>query len=182
MPDPDPARTRRSSPCALRGDEDMLYRAYADRLLRAVRVRVRATDDQIEDACASAWLILLAAQPRRETAFAWLLTVAEREAWRICAADRTQAPVQAFELEGSGALLDPPAEFRDPLAPLHARELLRAVAAALPERQLRLVALQALGYTYAQIVEITGETPRAVDRHMRRAKRGLDPLREPSAA
>jgi RNA polymerase sigma factor (sigma-70 family) len=182
MPDPEAARERRASPCALRGDEDALYRAHAHRLRRAVRSLVGGSDDQVEDACAFAWLILLRAQPRRETAFAWLVTVAVREAWRLTAADRAQAPVLASEPLLSDSPLEAVAAPFDPLARMHARERLCEVAATLPERKLRLVALQALGYSYAEIAALTGDTPRTVDRQLRRAKRLLDPLREPLAA
>jgi RNA polymerase sigma factor (sigma-70 family) len=182
MPDPDAARERRASPCVLRGDEDALYRAHADRLRRTVRGLVAASDDQVDDACATAWLILLRSQPHRDTAFGWLVTVAVRETWRLTRADRTAAPVHTCAREGAGAALDPPAELLDPLAPMHARERLRAVAQTLPVRKRRLVALQALGFTYAEIAELTGDTPRTVDRQLRYAKRLLDPLREPLPA
>jgi DNA-directed RNA polymerase specialized sigma24 family protein len=110
------------------------------------------------------------------------VTVAVRETWRLTTGDRTAAPVLACAPEDSGALLDPPADLRDPLAPMHARERLRAVAQALPERKRRLVALQALGFTYTEIADLTGDTPRTVDRQLRCARRLLDPLREPLAA
>ena len=59
---------------------------------------------------------------------------------------------------------------------------LRAVGEVLPERQRRLIALQAIGCSYAELAALTGDTPRTVDRQLARAKRRLDPLREPLAA
>ena len=180
MPDPDAARERRTSPCPLRGDEDALYRAYAHRLRQIVAARTRgATPDQLDDACATAWLILLRAQPRRETAFGWLTVVAVRETWRLIAADYRHAPLT---FDADDTRLDPPAETKDLLAPMHARERLREVVAALPRRQLDAIALRAYGYSYDEIAELTGATWRTVDRQLRRGNRALDPLREPLAA
>jgi len=180
MPDPDAARERRTSPCALRGDEDALYRAYAYPLRKAVALRTRgASRDQVDDACATAWLILLRAQPHRETAFNWLVVVATYEAWRLVAADDRHAPLC---LDADDSRLGWLAIENDPLAPMHARERLRAVAAALPERKRHMIALLAYGYSYAEIATLTGATPRTVNRQLARAKRRLDPLRDPLAA
>jgi RNA polymerase sigma factor (sigma-70 family) len=182
MPDHDAAPARRAFSPALHGDEEALYRTHAGRLWRIVRSRVRGDDALIDDACAAAWLILLRAQPRRDTAFAWLVTVAEHEAWRLARAGDAHAPLVPALPSGDVPPLDAPGEPRDPLAPMHARERLHEVAATLPERKLRIVALQALGYSYTEIAALTGDTPRTVDRQLRRAKRLLDPLREPAAA
>jgi RNA polymerase sigma factor (sigma-70 family) len=161
----------------LRGDEADLYRLHAHRLRGVVRGLVLASEDQLEDACASAWLILLRYQPRRETVFAWLVTVAVRELWRLRASDFEQVPLRLVDETPELA-----AESRDLGLALLARDRLRAVAATLPERKLRLVVLHALGYTYAEIAQLTGETPRAVDRQLSRAHRLLDPLRVPLGA
>jgi DNA-directed RNA polymerase specialized sigma24 family protein len=53
------------------------------------------------------------------------------------------------------------------------------VADVLPERQRRLIVLQALGCSYAELATLTGDTPRTVDRQLARAKRRLDALHEP---
>ena len=183
MPDSHAARERRTSPCPLRGDEDALYRAYAYPLRKAVAQRARgASGDQVDDACATAWLILLRAQPRRETVFGWLIVVAVHETWRLAAADRTHTPVLR-DLDGvADHVLDPPGEHRDPLAAMYARERLREVVATLARRQVDMLALRAYGYSYDEIVELTGASYRTVDRQLRRARRALDPLRDPLAA
>jgi len=73
-------------PITLRGDEAQLFATHHDRLLRAVRRRVNAPDAVIEDAASITWLILMRRQPERGPAlFGWLVTVAEREAWRLAA-------------------------------------------------------------------------------------------------
>jgi DNA-directed RNA polymerase specialized sigma24 family protein len=184
MPDPDPARERRALPCTLRGDEDTLYRTHAHRLRQAVARRNRGVSpDQVEDACATAWLILLRVQPRRETIFGWLFVVAVHETWRLAAADRMHAPVLRDLDDGvRNGVLDPPGELRDPLARVHARELLREIAETLPRRQLEAIALRAYGYSYDEIGELTGATWRTVDRQLRRGTRALDALRDSLAA
>ena len=83
----EPPTSRRGSaaPAKLQplGDEDRLFAAHADKLRRVVGAAVHTSDANIEDACSFAWLQLLRRQPRRETVFGWLATVATREAWRL---------------------------------------------------------------------------------------------------
>ena len=60
------------------------------RLRRVVGAAVRTSEANIEDVCSFAWPQLLCRRPRRESVFAWLATVATREAWRLhtrCARD-----------------------------------------------------------------------------------------------
>lgn len=161
-----------------RDEVDHLYREHAAHLRVTVRGLARGSEDQIDDACSFAWLTLLRARPRRRSVFAWLVTVAVHEAWRLVRRDAQHAPLHvyadaSFELEFASA------PERDLLAPLHARELLREVAATLPDRKRHRVALQALGFTYREIGELTDSTYTAVNRHLNEAHRLLDPLREP---
>lgn len=83
----EPPASRRSSaaPAKLEplGDEDQLFAAHADKLRRVVGAAIHTSDANIEDACSFAWLQLLRRQPRRESVFGWLATVATREAWRL---------------------------------------------------------------------------------------------------
>ena len=60
-----------------------LYAAHADKLRRVVGGAIRTSESNVEDACSFAWLQLLCHRPRRESVFAWLATVATREAWRL---------------------------------------------------------------------------------------------------
>ncbi len=46
----------------------------------------------------------------------------------------------------------------------------------LPERQQRLVWLQGLGLSYAEMAGYTGASPRTVERQLLRAKRALRPI------
>src|SRR3954451_7292976 len=75
----DPVR----EPARPRGDEERLYITYANRLRRTVTANVNTSAANIEDACSFAWLQLVAKDPRRETVFGWLATVAIREAIRL---------------------------------------------------------------------------------------------------
>jgi DNA-directed RNA polymerase specialized sigma24 family protein len=66
-----------------RRDEQWLFERYDRRLRRATQLAVNTSPDVVDDACAFAWMTLLTHQPRRETVFAWLRTVARREALRL---------------------------------------------------------------------------------------------------
>src|SRR5215212_9012262 len=72
-----PTDTPRSTP---RGDEDELYQRHQRELHHAVARAVQAPRELIEDACQTAWAILLGSQPDRDAIFAWLRVVAVREA------------------------------------------------------------------------------------------------------
>jgi DNA-directed RNA polymerase specialized sigma24 family protein len=71
-----------------RGDEAELYLLHHDRLVRAVARTVNAPAALVEDACQTAWLILLRRQPDRDTVFGWLRTVAVHEAYRLSRDER----------------------------------------------------------------------------------------------
>jgi DNA-binding NarL/FixJ family response regulator len=68
-----------------RGDEGELYRRHHRDLHRTVARAVNGSRELIEDACQTAWLILLRRQPDRERVFGWLRTVAIHEAYRLIA-------------------------------------------------------------------------------------------------
>ncbi len=60
-----------------RGDEAELYLRHHHELVRAVARAVNASRELIEDACQTAWLILLRRQPDRDRVFGWLRTVSQ---------------------------------------------------------------------------------------------------------
>ena len=81
-----------SAPYALRGDEAELFRTHHTSLVRAVARSVNASEALIEDACQSAWAVLLRCQPERTpTLFAWLRTVAVHQAYRLSREERRDA-------------------------------------------------------------------------------------------
>lgn len=173
------ARQRRRGHVCLRGDEAELYATHQDQLWRVVRTQVRGSSDLIDDACASAWAILLRSQPDRScTLFAWLVRVAVHEAWRQSSADRQQAPLAPLaDDDDAPHPVDGAVGRGRTEAQVLAREQLREIAAALPGRKRTVIGLQALGFKQREIAELLGDTERTVDRQLRRAKRQLDPLR-----
>jgi DNA-directed RNA polymerase specialized sigma24 family protein len=59
-------------------------RAFQPRLWHIVRSKVCTTPEMIDDACARAWMEFVRCQPDRDRPWrAWLVTTAEREAWRL---------------------------------------------------------------------------------------------------
>ena len=179
------APARRPDPVRLRGDEAALFAAQQAALWRAVRRAVHGPDSVIDDACQTAWTIMLRAQPDRKTLLGWLVTVATHEAWRLSASDRRDCPLTRAE-DADLSAMEAVRDDRDPagraIARLDAQARLRAVAATLPARQRDLIAWQAVGYSRAELAALTGATPSTVNRQLDCAKRRLDPLREPRPA
>jgi RNA polymerase sigma factor (sigma-70 family) len=90
MSNPSISPSTTTRPDVRRGDEAALFEAWAPRLLRSVASCVNTSDANVQDACSIAWMRLLRCQPRRETALAWLVTVAKREAIRLDRAERAR--------------------------------------------------------------------------------------------
>jgi DNA-directed RNA polymerase specialized sigma24 family protein len=149
-----------------------LYRSLASQLARIVKLDTEAPDPVVEDACQTAWdrLIGEAPAPRRECALSWLVTTAVREANRLAHRDDREPPVS----EAGAALMT-----RDhgvAAAPcddvVQRREQLTLVR-HLPERQQRLLWLQALGLSYDEMAVYTGCTRRTVERQLLRGRQRL---------
>jgi DNA-directed RNA polymerase specialized sigma24 family protein len=150
-----------------------LYRSVSKRLEEIVRITApNASDPVVEDACQFAWdqLVQHAARVRRETALAWLAKIALREAHRLSGREgRFHSLDTVFELAGEAAFLgEVPAA--DEVT--ERRERLRAIR-GLPEKQQRMVWLQALGLNYVEMAAQSGCTTRAVERQLFRARRSL---------
>jgi RNA polymerase sigma factor (sigma-70 family) len=172
-----------ASPCpdaaaAVRGDEAELFRRHHRRILAHVRRAASgAPEALVEDACLFAWLQLLRRQPDRELAYAWLCTVARREAWRMLRAAREVRSLDAsVSRAGTGEGpdgADPLVECiagRDTVEAAHAaREALR-VLASLPDRQRRYLALKVAGHSYRENCALTGASYTTVNRHLPRAR------------
>lgn len=150
-------------------DVGALYADRAGDVRRLVRHDVRAPQPVIEDACQEAWTRLL---PRAsglppERAFAWLVTTAIREVFRMCRRELRDASLE--ELAEAGT---PLGTYDDPT---DARLLLHDLA-RLPERQQRLVWLQAAGFSYDEMAERVGASYRTVDRQLTRVRPRLREL------
>lgn len=170
---------------ALRGDEADLHAQHHAALRRAVARRVRMSGDLVEDACQQAWLILLRRQPDRgPTLFAWLVTVATREGYRLSAIDRREISLDAPAAAGDGL---PPGTVGDQIATragvdesLEARRALRALA-ALDARQRRYTTLRVAGLSYREIAAAEGVTYTNVNKHLVNARRRLNDADERAA-
>lgn len=152
-----------------RGDEEELYRRHHRDLERSLARVVNAPRQLIEDACQTAWAILLRNQPDRGAIFPWLRIVAIHEACRLSAISRRDA-----HLDGLGAencdWHEFTADSRSLDLLLEAREAL-ALLADLPERQRTDLALLVAGYSYNEIAEITGgRTFTNVNKHLAKAR------------
>ena len=101
MQPPTEPRPAAPVPPALRGDEAELYRRHHRDLHRAVARVVTAPRELVEDACQTAWAILLHTQPERYAIFAWLRVVAIHEVYRLSAIERRDARLERPPARGS---------------------------------------------------------------------------------
>lgn len=162
-------------------DVARLYVAEAVGVRRIVRMSVTAPPAVIEDACQVAWsrLLIHRARLRRESARAWLIRVAIREAIKSVERERRERSLEALLEQGARSAargsagiemtLPTPALIEDLVEQKHRLETIRA----LPERQRRLVWLQGLGLSYQEMAGETGMTRRTVERQLMRARSSL---------
>jgi DNA-directed RNA polymerase specialized sigma24 family protein len=130
-----------------------MYRRHHGDLRHAVAHAVNASPELIEDACQTAWTILLRNQPRRATFYAWLRVVAVHEAYRLSTIERHDLHLedlpyrQGWEaVTASGPSLDDLIDAREALRPL----------AQLPKRQRDDLALLVAGFSYREIAAMAG--------------------------
>src|SRR3954467_7312324 len=109
---------------------DELYRRYHRNLQHAVAGAVRAPSELIEDACQTAWMIMLRTRPQCHCAFAWLRAV--HEAYHLTAIERQNATVASVAPRSED--LRHIADQRSLDDAVEALEALRRLA-SLPERQ-----------------------------------------------
>jgi len=157
---------------ARRGDEEELFRVYHRDLHRAVAHVVRAPLELIEDACQTAWAILLRSQPDRYAIFAWLRVVAIHEAYRLSAIESCDARLERLRPE-DGDWHDVTVDPGSPDDALEARDALRALA-ALPQRQRDDLTMKIAGYSYEEIRILTGgRSFTSVNKSLARARRRI---------
>jgi DNA-directed RNA polymerase specialized sigma24 family protein len=177
------------APAPPRGDEDVLYRRHHRNLQRAVARVVNAPHELIEDACQTAWAIMLRSQPDRDAIFSWLRVVAIHEAYRLSHAHRAPHLEDLCDGDGWDAVIAGRGTLDDAIEARRALERL----AELPPHQRRDLALRVAGFTYREICKITGgRSYTNVNKHLRKArarirleelrnagpKRSADPLHE----
>lgn len=154
---------------------DALYAELQPRLWRILVSNLRMPDDVIEDACQVAWSSFLLHRHAISLGheLGWLSTSATREALRIV---RAGPELVSLEESDEPVLLDDHRACTvEPDRALEISEKLAEVR-ALPIRQQRIVWLQGLGYEYAEIAAVTGESRRTVERQLIRARRHLTGL------
>jgi RNA polymerase sigma factor (sigma-70 family) len=168
-----PAEERRGRPVT--GEElALLYETRRDLIAGRVKRMLRWLPDEeiIEEAVQQAFLEAVKSRPERPPMpLAWITTVACRRAINFAQrkarqdAEWPSVPEVPEERLGHGHAPDPGLW-------LEARELLRAIA-GLPERQRRVVALAAAGYTHRETGERVGMTVRGAENAARRARGAL---------
>jgi RNA polymerase sigma factor (sigma-70 family) len=154
-----------------RGDEAELYRRHHQALLIAVSHAINGSGALIEDACQTAWTILLRRQPDRASVFAWLYVVAIHEAYRLSAIERRELHLEDLAIEGDWeTILAGSLTVEDQLEAL---EALRALA-ALPDRQRHDLSLRVAGFTYREIAQLTGgRTYTNANKHLTKARAAI---------
>src|SRR3954463_8087146 len=153
------------------GDEPDLYRRHHQALLIAVSHAINGSGALIEDACQTAWTILLRRQPDRASVFAWLYVVAIHEAYRLSAIERRELHLEDLVIEGDWeTILAGRVTVEDQLEAL---EALRALA-TLADRQRRDLSLRVAGFTYREIAAMTGgRTYTNVNKHLVKARAAI---------
>src|SRR3954449_12542140 len=158
------------TPVAPRGDEADLFRTYNPKLMQDVERSLFVTSPTVvEDACSHAWAQFMQYQPDRTRNWqGWLFRSAQREAWRLDRELREDRPLRTSEDERKtefGQAIDP----RDYQAITLGVDDALSIVQELPPRLQRIAMLRALGMKYAEISEITGDTPTRVGQLVTRA-------------
>ena len=153
---------------AREGDARVLFARHGVRLQALVNRRVDTSRANVEDAFAFAWLQLCRYRPRGERVFGWLFRTAVREAQRL---DRRAGTALHHDDPDAASTHDHASQVGGPLVLLAARETI--TAAGLSEREARLVGLRAVGYSYRESAQLTGQSVRTVERQLVRADREL---------
>jgi len=130
------------------GAQHDLYVAYAKRLRRVVGSQVRTSDANLEDACSYAWTQLAATPLSREgSVFAWLATVAIRQALRLHRLERRDVR------DGDGMILnaiESPAASAVPADRIAVDQVVETLRTVHPRKR-RMLLLHAAGFTYQEI-------------------------------
>lgn len=149
----------------IRGDELDLYAGFHFELVGKVQRRVNTSRENVEDACAFAWLQFFKHQPDRDGAWkGWLYRVAQREAYTLEARDRRTVDLaddngREIELPDPG---DRQADRDEFIAAV--QELRR-----LPPRLQQLVLLRSQVDTQHDLAKVVGLSPSRVSVLLRKA-------------
>jgi DNA-directed RNA polymerase specialized sigma24 family protein len=159
-----------------RAEIGAFFAANADRLERVRRQIPNPRDEIIEDACQIAWTVLLRRPDidLRTTGFGWLKTVAVHEALRLASAT-DEAPAGAFLASSDtrhehGEIPEPADTERrgteeKALARIEHAQRKEAIQSLKP-RECEALYLKGLGYSYQEIMRLTGASYTAVNRRI----------------
>jgi DNA-directed RNA polymerase specialized sigma24 family protein len=147
----------------LRGDEAELFRDFNGQFVRLVQSRTNAPREIVDDACGFAWQQFMRHQPDRDRNWrGWLITTAEREAWRLREIEAGHLSLSVGD-GGESATWDVPDRRDDVPIRTQLREALSALA-QVPARRREIKALQITGFSYEEICEMRGLTYTRVNR------------------
>jgi DNA-directed RNA polymerase specialized sigma24 family protein len=165
------------------GDEAELFREFNPHFVRILQRRTNVPPEIVDDACAFAWQQFLQHQPDRDRNWrAWLVTTAEREAWRLNDLEAGHASLSIADLEHVGPAGSDVADDRNHAAiRLRLRDALDAFA-RLPDRRREIKALQITGFSYDEIAEMRGLSYTRVNQLLAEANATLCELQARSAA
>ena len=159
------------------------YAEHAQALQRATARKLHAPMQLIEDACQTAWMILVDRDDigLDHQGLAWLRKVALHAGYR--AAGRPELSAGGFlpDLEQPGELADPPSPAIALEERITDRLDRRSQLQALSVRERRYLTLQALGLSYHEIAIYEQASLRTVERQLQRGRRKLDPLSVPQS-
>lgn len=162
----------------LQGDEGELFELYAERLRRVTGMAVNTSPDIVEEACAQTFAQLLISQPRRETVWPWMKTVARREAIRLDRRARAPLPLaRPGEYPDAGVDFDVP-DPKSSGAVVDAMLDAKARLGRLNPREREAVVLKALGWKYHEIAKDLGVSPSRVEQIVTRASGKLRRIEE----
>jgi RNA polymerase sigma factor (sigma-70 family) len=150
------------------------YAEHAARLERIVARELRVPPQVIEDACQTAWTVLLRRPdvPLDRQGLAWLRKVALTTGYR--AARQREQPAGGFlPNQDPGELPEPAAPARDIAEQISERLDRRTQLQALTGRERHFLALQAIGLSYSEIAAHEQTSQRTVERQLTRARRKL---------
>ena len=162
---------------AARGDEDRLHRQHHRDLHRAVARAVRAPREFIEDACQTAWAILLRTQPERYAIFAccasWPSTRPTASRPSIAARSTSSASTSTSTTGKSSSQIRT-------RSTTPTRRLRPCALAALPERHRSDLTLKVAGHSYDEIRALTlGRTFTNLNKSLVKARAGIRRARDP---
>lgn len=146
-----------------------LYAAFAEHLEAWTASRVQADRAVVQDACQFAW-VTAATRAHVDLSgvrvHGWLRVTALREAWRLAAQEGLALEAAP---EPTGGLDDVALIAIERVADRQRRQHFER----LPAGQRQVLVLQAAGYRYTEIAELTGLTWRQVDRRLARGRARL---------